>query len=91
MMTGSRARLLEDLIADLVAGVAGATPPGAGVRPVSIEFNLPMEMRVVDLRHAGDPNGQVAIRADVPQTRTRTPFDLPVGRLALRVSAEMRR
>jgi hypothetical protein len=52
------------------------------VRPVSAEFDLPIETRV------GLVGGDVIVLADVPRTRTRTAFDLPVGRLILRISAE---
>jgi hypothetical protein len=89
-MTGmTRARLLEDLIDELVSGVIGASPSnavaGVGIRPTSVEFSLPIEARVT-----GDPKHPV-VRADVPQTRTRTPFNLPIGRLAIRLTTEVTR
>jgi hypothetical protein len=88
MINAAQSRPLEDLIADLAMGVidhAGGKRDRARdtvVRPVSAEFDLPIETRV------GLVGGDVIVLADVPRTRTRTAFDLPVGRLILRISAE---
>lgn len=86
-MSPTHGRPLEDLITDLASGMTelGRLEPGAahsaGVRPVSVEFDLPVEMRV-----AGTDD--LVVRADVPATRTRTAFDLPLGRLSLTLVAE---
>ncbi|HEY0414166.1 MAG TPA: hypothetical protein VGD66_13605 [Allosphingosinicella sp.] len=78
-------RPLEDVIGELVDGLAGVPTPvdrfGRVLRPTSVSFALPVETRVT----AG-PGGLV-VHADMPSTRTRTDFDLPVGRLALTVDA----
>ena len=71
MISGTRARLLEDLIDELVSGVIVATPTGAGLRPVSVEFTLPVEMRLVPVTaasgSASDTPPEVAVRADLPE------------------------
>ena len=83
-------RLLEDLIGDLASGVFAFVPSPesrdrqGGLRPVSLALDLPVETRVTA---EGDA---VVVRADVPQTRTRTSFDRPLGRLALHLIAETR-
>jgi hypothetical protein len=88
-MTGGHGRLLEDLLTDLAFGVAGITGTSgedirtSGLRPISIELRLPIETRVV----AGS-DGMI-VRADVPQSRTRTPFDVPLGRLSLTLVGEV--
>ena len=85
-MIAPGARPLEDLITDLMSGViglaSGTSRQKSGVRPVSVEFDLPIETRLASVP------GSVVVRADVPQSRTRTAFDLPLGRLAMRVIAE---
>ena len=47
-------------------------------------LDLPVETRVT-----AEGDG-VVVRADVPQTRTRTAFDRPLGRLALHLTAQAR-
>ena len=80
-------RSLEDLIAELateLANLSGQRPGGnlGQVRPASVEFDLPIETRVAD-----GPAGP-AVVADLPRTRTRTAYDLPLGRLTLHLVAE---
>jgi len=88
MTNRSSRRLLEDLITDLALGVIGPSESGTGmmrqggVRAVSIEFDLPVEAYVA----AAD--GNLVVLADVPRSRTRTMFDLPLGRLSLKLVAE---
>jgi len=72
-------RPLEDMIGELVEGLV-VPDDGAGLRATSVEFTLPVETRVV-----GGPNGLV-VHADMPATRTRTDFDLPLGRLTMRLA-----
>jgi len=80
-------RPLEELIDDLasgmlaVGGVDTSKASRAGVRPVSIEVALPMELRVVGTDH-------LVVRADAPARHTRTAFDRPLGRLSLTLVAE---
>ena len=80
-------RPLEELIDDVASGMLAAggveagTASRAGVRPVSIEVDLPMELRVVGTDH-------LVVRADVPERHTRTVFDRPLGRLSLTLVAE---
>jgi hypothetical protein len=45
----------------------------------NVELTLPVETRVLD-----GPSGLV-VHADMPALRTRTDFDLPLGRLVLRL------
>ena len=71
-------RPLEDMIGELVEGLV--MPNAAGLRATSVEFTLPVETRVV-----GGPGGLV-VHADMPATRTRTDFDLPLGRLTMRLA-----
>jgi hypothetical protein len=78
-----RGRVLADLLTELVNGMLDATPRHAGLRPTRIELVLPVETRVA----ASGPDGLV-VHADVPATRTRTPFDLPIGRLAVTLAGE---
>ncbi len=91
MTDSARSRRLEDLIGDLASSVLDVAPSedGAsrsiGIHPVSVEFDLPIETRV-----AAEP-GELVVRADFPQTRTRTPFDRPLGRLSIRLAAEVGR
>jgi hypothetical protein len=74
-------RPLEDMISELVEGVGLVGRESAtGLRPSSVEFSLPIEMRVID-----GPSG-LAVHADMPATRTPTAFDLPVGRLKLHLT-----
>jgi hypothetical protein len=81
-MSEFAARRLEDLIADLARGLAPAGIEASGIRPVDIEFSLPVEMRI-------DPAADgPRIVADVPRTRTRTAFDPPLGRLVMRLGTE---
>jgi hypothetical protein len=80
-------RPLEDMIGELVEGLSA--PPvrdaaGADDVPVvvtRVELALPVETRVL----AG-PQGPV-VHADMPSLRTRTAFDLPLGRLVLHLAA----
>ena len=80
-------RTLEDVIGELVDGMSAlpALDPrkrdGTGLRLTSVELALPVETRVL----AG-PSGPV-VHADLPTMRTRTAFDLPVGRFVLRLAA----
>ncbi|MBN8809819.1 MULTISPECIES: hypothetical protein [unclassified Sphingomonas] len=76
-MTQAAPRPLEDLIGELLDGIAAL--PTVGVRATGITFDLPIEARV-DTGPAGP-----LVRADLPRTRTRTWFDRPVGRLSLRI------
>ena len=69
-------RPLEDMIGELVDGLA--TLPGT-LRLTNVELTLPVETRVL-----GGPSGLV-VHADMPVLRTRTDFDLPLGRLVLRL------
>lgn len=69
-------RPLEDMIGELVDGLA--TLPGT-LRLTNVELTLPVETRVL-----GGPSGLV-VHADMPALRTRTDFDLPLGRLVLRL------
>lgn len=69
-------RPLEDMIGELVDGLA--TLPGT-LRLTNVELTLPVETRVL-----GGPAGLV-VHADMPTLRTRTDFDLPLGRLVLRL------
>lgn len=80
-------RPLEDMIGDLVAGLTGMPAldghavAATGLYPTSVEFALPVETRLV-----GGPDGLV-VHADMPSTRTRTDFDLPIGRFTMRLTA----
>jgi hypothetical protein len=75
-------RPLEDVIGELVDGLsraAGARPTDDRwdrLRMTGVEVALPVETRVLD-----GPSGPV-VHADMPTMRTRTAFDLPVGRLS---------
>jgi hypothetical protein len=80
-------RPLEDVIGELVDGMS-ALPAidrrngdGTGLVVTGLELALPLEARVL----AG-PTGPV-VHADMPTMRTRTSFDLPVGRFVLRLAA----
>ena len=73
-------RPLEDMIGDLVEGLVVPDGSAAGLRATSVEFALPVETRVV-----GGPGGLV-VHADMPATRTRTDFDLPLGKLTMRLT-----
>jgi hypothetical protein len=75
--------LIGDFVSALVERPAGDHASWSPVRPVSVEFDLPIETRVVP-----GPDG-LFVRADFPQTRTRTAFDLPLGRLSIRLAAEV--
>jgi hypothetical protein len=69
-------RPLEDMIGDLVGAVSlPGRDPTTGLHASSVEFSLPVEMRV-----SSGPNG-FTVHADMPATRTPTAFDMPVGRL----------
>jgi hypothetical protein len=75
-------RPLEDMIGELVDGLfALPTSDAAGVRLSEVELALPIETRVL-----GGSSGPV-VHADMPTLRTRTAFDLPVGRLVVRLAA----
>jgi hypothetical protein len=78
-------RPLENVIGELVDGLS-AMPAhgrqandGVALQVTGVEVALPIETRVV----AG-PTGLV-VHADMPTMLTRTSFDLPVGRLVLRL------
>ncbi|KQW01528.1 hypothetical protein [Rhizobacter sp. Root1221] len=72
-------RPLEDMIGELVDGLASLS--SLELRVTGIELALPVETRVL-----GGPSGLV-VHADLPTLRTRTAFDLPVGRFVLRLAA----
>jgi hypothetical protein len=80
-------RPLEDMIGELVDGLSTLPVPGQAtiggnrLRLTSVELALPVETRVLD-----GPSGLV-VHADMPTTRTRTAFDLPVNRFVLRLAA----
>jgi len=54
----------------------------SGILPRSVEFNLPVETRVERREE------RWVLLADSPQTRTRTPFDLPFGRISAVIGVE---
>jgi hypothetical protein len=66
-------RLLEDLIGELAEGI----PVAGDVHATAVEFSLPVETKLAPGRDG------LRVHADLPRTRTRTDFDLPVSRLAL--------
>jgi hypothetical protein len=70
-------RPLEDMISELVDGLFDL--PTQGVRLTAVELGLPVETRMVL-----GPGGPI-VHADMPARRTRTEFDLPLGRLVLRL------
>jgi hypothetical protein len=80
-------RPLEDVIGELVDGLSALpaldqrTIDGTRLRMTGVEVALPVETRVLD-----GPSGPV-VHADMPTMRTRTAFDLPVGRFVLRLAA----
>lgn len=77
-------RPLGDMIAELTAGAHGVSGDAAravGIRTDSIELSLPVET-LIEQR----PEGLVLI-SDVPRFRRRTAFDLPPGRLHVRLVA----
>jgi hypothetical protein len=80
-------RPLEDMIGELVDGLAvlpalaRRASAGNGLTVTGVELALPIEARVL-----GGPSGPIVL-ADMPGTRTRTAFDLPVGRFVLRLTA----
>lgn len=71
-------RPLEDVIGELAEGLLPLGQRGP-VRPVDIELALPVEACV-----DRGPDGPMII-ADVPRLHTRTDFDLPIGRLTVRL------
>jgi hypothetical protein len=74
-------RPLEDMIGELVGAVSlPGRDPTTGLHASSVEFSLPVEMRV-----SGGPGG-FTVHADMPATRTQTVFDMPVGRLNMRLT-----
>lgn len=74
-------RPLEDMIGDLIAGFTmPASDPATGLHPTSVEFALPVETRV------SKGSAGLVVHADMPATRTPTAFDMPVGRLTLRLT-----
>lgn len=81
MNTPERRRPLEDLLDELVAGLQ-ALPrlQGSSVGVTGVQFSLPVEMRVRPGTHG------LVVHADMPALRTRTDFDLPVGRLGLNLA-----
>lgn len=76
MSTPEIRRPLEDMIGELVDGLA--TLP-AMLRLTNVELTLPVETRVLE-----GPSGPI-VHADMPTLRTRTDFDLPLGRLVVRL------
>lgn len=70
-------RPLEDVLAELAAGL----PLSGAIRATSAELMLPVEARVVQ-----GPDG-LRVETDLPRTRTRTDFDLPISRLLVRLDA----
>jgi hypothetical protein len=72
-------RPLEDMIGELV-GAMPAVDLAAGVHASSVEFSLPVEMRV------SSGSSGLVVHADLPATRTPSAFDLPVGRLKLHLT-----
>jgi hypothetical protein len=77
-------RLLGDTIAELSAGahgVEGDRLRAIGIYADSIELSVPIEM-LLDHRH-----DELVLIADVPRFRRRTDFDLPPGRLQVRLVA----
>lgn len=80
-------RPLEEMLVELVDGLS-ALPAfdgrGSPLSVTGIELALPIETRVV---HDPGAGGAPVVLADLPRTRTRTAFDLPVGRFVLRLSA----
>ena len=85
MTAAESRRPLEDMIAELVAGLVDLPSDtgngGHPLRVMDVELSLPLETRVM-----GGPGGLV-VHADMPARRTRTDFDLPLGRLVLRLAA----
>lgn len=83
-MTRAARLPLEDLLAELAAGLIalGGAVRASGVVPVSGECDLPVATRV----EAG-ARGPI-VTAELPRTQTRTAFDLPLGRLSVRLVAE---
>jgi hypothetical protein len=81
MMRPEIRRPLEDVIGEIVAGLA-TLPALDRIRLTSIELTLPVETRVL-----GGPAG-VVVHADMPALRTRSDFDLPLNRLMLRLATE---
>ena len=86
-MNGSETRRpLEDMIGELVDGLSALpaldqrTIDGTRLKLTGVELVLPVETRVL-----GGPSGPV-VHADMPTMRTRTAFDLPVGRFVLRLA-----
>jgi len=84
-MTGyAPRRPLGDMIVELSAGAHGIRGDGlraAGVRTESIELSLPVET-LIEHRTEG-----LVVIADVPRFHRRTSFDLPAGRLQIRLVA----
>jgi hypothetical protein len=78
-MTAAR-RPLEDMVSE-IAGSIVPVARNSAVRPVSVDLALPMEARV-----APGPEG-LRVIADLPRLHTRTHFDLPIGRLTVRLAA----
>jgi hypothetical protein len=80
-------RPLEDMIGELVDGLSALpvldprTTGMTGLKLTDVELALPVETRVLS-----GPSGLV-VHADMPTMRTRTAFDLPVGRVVLRLAA----
>lgn len=72
-------RSLDEMIGELASGLLPQLD-SAAVRPVSIDLALPVETRI----ETGGPDG-LRVIADMPRTHTRTDFDLPVGRLTVRL------
>jgi len=77
-------RPIGDTIAELSVGahgIEGDRLRAAGVRAESIELSVPVETM---LEHGADG---LVVLADVPRFRRRTEFDLPPGRLQVRLVA----
>lgn len=77
-------RPLGETIAELSAGAHGASGDrlrSVGIRATGIELSLPVETM---FEGEGD---QLVVLTDVPRFRRRTDFDLPPGRLEVRLVA----
>ncbi|HEU4820933.1 MAG TPA: hypothetical protein VFS87_07225 [Qipengyuania sp.] len=78
-MTSAR-RPLEDMVSEIAGSIVPIARESA-VRPVSVDLALPVEARVDP-----GPDG-LRVIADLPRLHTRTHFDLPIGRLTVRLAA----
>lgn len=81
-MMSSR-RPIDEMLVDLAEGFGALRKAGFdanGVRPSSVEFDLPVEAGV-EFR-----GGRWVVLADAPRTRTRTAFDIPTSRLTATIA-----